>query len=74
MNTASILNKMALISTTARSRPIPKCIKPSAARPLMVVSEEEDISGIALERAAMQASRVSSVSCSSLKRWHRMMA
>ena len=74
VNTASILNKMALISTTARSRPMPKCINPSAARPLMVVSEEEEISGIALESAAMQASRVFSVSCSSLKRWHRMMA
>ena len=46
----------------------------AAARPLIVVSEEEEISGIALESAAMQASRVGSVSCSSLKRWHRMMA
>ena len=36
--------------------------------------EEEEISGIALESAAMQASRTPSVSCSSLKRWHRMMA
>jgi len=53
---------------------MPKCMNASAARPLIVVSEEEEISGIALESAAMQASRVGSVSCSSLKRWHRMMA
>ena len=70
----SILNRMALISTVARSRPMPKCMNARAARPLMVVSEEEEISGMALESAAMQASRTPSVSCSSLKRWHRMMA
>ena len=74
VKTQSILNRMALISTVARSRPMPKCMKASAARPLMVVSEEEEISGIALERAAIQASRVGSVSCSSLKRWQRIMA
>ena len=53
---------------------MPKCMNARAARPLMVVSEEEEISGMALESAAMQASRTPSVSCSSLKRWHRMMA
>ena len=74
VKTQSILNRIALIRTVARSRPMPKCMNASAARPLIVVREEEEISGIALESAAMQASRVGSVSCSSLKRWHRMMA
>ena len=74
VKTQSILNRIALIRTVARSRPMPKCMNASAARPLMVVSEEEEISGMALESAAIQASRVGIVSCSSLKRWHRMMA
>ena len=74
VNTESRLNKIALISTVAISMPMPKCIKPKAARPLMVVSELEEISGMALASAAMQASRVGLVSCSSLKRWHRIMA
>ena len=74
VNTDSRLNRMALMSTVAMSRPMPKCMNARAARPEMVVSEEELISGMALDRAAMQASRVSLVSCSSEKRWHRMMA
>ena len=65
VNTDSRLNRMALMSTTDRSRPMPNCIKLSAARPLMVVSEEEEISGMALLSAMTQASRAGLVSCSS---------
>ncbi len=68
------LNKIALIKTVDKSRPILKCMKARAARPDMVVREEEDISGIALESAAIQASLASRVSCSSLNRWQRIIA
>ena len=74
VNTDSRLKRMALISTVAMSRPMPKCMKARAPSPEMVVREEELISGMAFARAAMQASRVSLVSCSSEKRWQRMMA
>ena len=74
VNTDSKLNRIALISTVAISRPMPKCMNAKAPKPEMVVREEELISGIALDNAAIQASRVSLVSCSSEKRWHRMMA
>ena len=74
VNTESRLSKMALISTTAISRPMPKCMKAKAARPEMVVRELDEISGMALLRASIQASRVSSVACSAENRWHRMMA
>ena len=49
-------------------------MKPSAARPDTVVRDEALISGMALLRAVMQASRAVRVSRSSVKRWHRMMA
>ena len=65
---------MALISTTAISRPMPKCMKARAPRPEMVVRELEEISGMALLRASIQASLVPRVTCSAEKRWHRMMA
>ncbi len=74
VNTDKRLNRIALINTVARSSPMPKCINASAARPDMVVKEEEDISGIALASAAIQASLAGMVSCSSLKRWQRIMA
>ena len=66
VNTERRLIMIALIRTTARSRPIRKCIKASAARPDTVVREEDEISGIALLKAAMQASLAGLVSCSSL--------
>ena len=44
---------------------MPKCIKPKAAKPEIVVSEEDEISGIALDKAIMQASLAGNVSCSS---------
>ena len=56
VNTDKRLSMIALIKTVARSRPIWKCIKARAARPDMVVREEEEISGIALLSAVMQAS------------------
>ena len=68
------LKRIALISTVDKSIPILKCIKAKAARPDIVVRDEEEISGIALAKAAIQASRAGWVSCSSLKRWHRIMA
>ena len=74
VNTDKRLSIIALISTVARSIPIRKCINANDARPDMVVREEEEISGMALESAAIQASLAGSVSCSSLKRWQRMMA
>lgn len=74
VNTDSRLSRMALMSTTAMSRPMPNCMKPSAARPLTVVSDEALISGMAFASASMHASRTGFVSCSSEKRWHRMMA
>ena len=74
VNTDSRLSRMALISTMAMSRPMPKCMKASAPKPEMVVRELEDISGMALLNASMQASRVGRVTCSAENRWHRMMA
>ncbi len=66
VNTDSRLSMIALISTTARSEPILNCIKASAISPEMVVKELEEISGIALLSAAMQASLASRCSCSSV--------
>ena len=74
MNTDRRLSRIALISTVDKSIPIRKCINTRAPRPEMVVREEEEISGIALAKAAIQASLAGRVSCSSLKRWQRMMA
>ncbi|EJX02587.1 hypothetical protein EVA_09306 [gut metagenome] len=56
------------------SRPMVNFIKDSAIRPLMVVSDDALISGMAFAKASMQASREGFVSCSSEKRWQRMMA
>ena len=74
VNTDNRLNRMALTRTSAMSRPILNSMKPSAARPDTVVRDEALISGMALLRAVMQASRAVRVSRSSVKRWHRMMA
>ena len=65
VNTETRLNRMDLISTMAMSKPMPNRMNPSAARPHTVVREEALISGIALDRASMQASRVDLYSCSS---------
>ena len=59
-------SSIALIRTTARSAPILNCMNASAPRPEIVVSELEDISGIALLSAVMHASRVGRCSCSSV--------
>ena len=74
VNTVRRLRRIALISTTAMSRPMPKCIKARAPRPEMVVRLLEQISGMDLLRASTQASREGRVSCSAENRWHRMMA
>ena len=42
--------------------------------PETVVKELEEISGIALLSATITASRASLLSCSSMKRWAKMMA
>ena len=57
VNTLSRLSTMAFISTSPRSRPIPKRIKHMAPRPERVVMELPEISGIALLRAVTTASR-----------------
>ena len=44
---------------------MPKCIKPKAAKPDIVVKDEDEISGIALDKAITQASLAGNVSCSS---------
>ena len=74
VNTERILKSTALIRTTPRSMPMPNCMNIMAARPARVVRQLEEISGIALLKARIQAVRVSAVSFSSLNRWHRIMA
>ena len=74
VNTDRILNIIALMSTIARSPPILNFINARAIRPETVVRQLEDISGIALLRAVIHASRQSICSCSSLYRWIRMIA
>ena len=74
VNTDRRLRRIALISTMAMSIPMANSMKPRAARPLTVVREEALISGMALLRAAMAASRAPRASCSSENRWHSMMA
>ena len=54
--TETRLIRIALIRTIPRSGPILYCMKVMAIRPPMVVREEPDISGIALERASITAS------------------
>ena len=56
VNTDRRLRKMDLISTMAMSRPMANSMKPSAAKPLMVVREEALISGMDLLSAKIQAS------------------
>ena len=56
------------------SGPILNCMNSMAARPPTVVSELALISGIERLSAAMAASRMGSVSCSSLKWLQRMTA
>ena len=68
VNTDRRLKRIAFISTMDMSMPILNFMKASAAKPLMVVSEEPLISGMALDRAAIAASRALFVSCSSEKR------
>lgn len=53
---------------------MPNCMNIMAAKPARVVRQLEEISGIALLKARIQAVRVSAVSFSSLNRWHRIMA
>ena len=65
-NTASRANRIALMRHTAMSGPSLNCMKNMATRPPMVVRELEPISGMALLRAAMTASRTGRVRCSSL--------
>ena len=65
VNTESNEQKIALIKTIAKSKPMPKCIKPKAAKPDIVVKDEDEISGIALDKAITQASLAGNVSCSS---------
>ena len=55
---------MALTKTTAISRPIKKCMKARATKPAIVVREDEEISGMAFERASIQASLGAFVTCS----------
>ena len=74
VNTDSKLSSTAFIKTIAMSRPTENFINPSAIRPLMVVREEAEISGIALDSAAIQASRTGRASCSSENLWHKIMA
>ena len=74
VNTTKILKKIALQSTMPRSRPSLNCISIIAPIPESVVRQLEDISGMALLNASMQASRVGRVTCSAENRWHRMMA
>ena len=74
VNTDRILNIIALMSTIARSPPILNFINARAIRPETVVRQLEDISGIALLRAVIHASRLSICSCSSLYRWIRIIA
>ena len=74
VNTERILKSTALIRTMPRSMPMPNCMNIMAARPARVVRQLEEISGIALLKARIQAVRVSAVSFSSLNLWHRMMA
>ena len=61
VNTDRRLNIIALIRTMDKSIPILKCMNARAPRPEIVVREDAEISGIALLRAAIQASLVSSV-------------
>ena len=74
MNTVRILHRMDLMSTIPMSKPIRNCMNIMAARPASVVRQLEEISGMALLSARIQASRAGACSRSSLKRWQRMMA
>ena len=66
VNTESRLRNIALIRTIARSAPILNCIKARAISPDIVVRLLEEISGIALLSALIQASLAGRISCSSL--------
>ena len=57
--THSILKMMPLVSTMPISKPMRSCIIIRATSPEMVVRLEEEISMMALLRAAMSASRAS---------------
>ena len=63
VNTASILSRMALMSTRPRSKPMRNCMNIMAARPEMVVRLLAEIEGMAALTAMMQAVR-SSGACS----------
>ena len=65
-NTANSEKKMDLIRQMPRSKPRRNSIKSIATRPPIVVRLLPQISGTALLRATMTASRVGSFSCSSL--------
>ena len=56
------------------SYPRRNCMNIMATIPDTVVSEDELISGIAFDNATLTASSASIVSCSSIKRSHRMIA
>ena len=73
VNTASMLSRIALMSTRPRSKPMRNCMNIIAARPEMVVRLLAEMDGIAALTAAMQAVRSSGAcSRSSRKRWSRM--
>ena len=65
-NTARRLSTIARMRHSAISLPMPNCMNIIAIRPPTVVSELDEISGIALLSATMSASRMPSVWCSSL--------
>ena len=58
-NTDSMEQTMPLDRTIPMSKPMRNCISIRATRPEIVVREEEEISTMALLRAAMSASRAS---------------
>lgn len=57
VNTERMLKRMAFTSTMPRSRPMPNCMNIMAMRPARVVRQLEEISGMDLLKARMQASR-----------------
>ena len=65
---------IALIKTMPMSKPIRNCINIMAAKPASVVRQLEEISGMALLSARIQASRADARSRSSLNRWQRIIA
>ena len=73
-NTDRSEKNIALIRQIAISLPIPYCMNIIAISPPTVVSELEQISGIALERATISASLISNALCSSLYLLQKMIA